>query len=347
MSDEKVVEKLYRDINTGGLRRKRGANLDLSDSDDELEARRSRKRREFARMQKALLEDANVKQIAEDPKKLAFFRAIEDRDEDEDDIEILAESPEATEDQPDTQMVPESQAEDSGAVAGKDVQAAGHKRKRPLEEAQPDPANRRPPGPSRRTNATRKPLSLADMRESLSFLTEHPADTALAAPADPSSEVSDLEDENRWTRRRRPAAEGIVDRLSIKRTDSAASAGSAAGSGVTRMAFHDPSAVREPAGFRVPSLLRRATSSLSTDEHGISHGRDSSGGHHGDRGEGVRIGGTKKSGVGYLVKREREKKFEVRIEERLFETGRSGKSGRRGKPQESTIAGLCKRGSWE
>lgn len=39
-------------------------------------------------MRKALLADEKVGQIAEDPKKLAFLRAIEDR-EDDDDLDFL------------------------------------------------------------------------------------------------------------------------------------------------------------------------------------------------------------------------------------------------------------------
>lgn len=65
--DEKRVEKLYKDIANGGLRRKRGAERgDLWDSDDEDEAaarRRAAKQREFARMRKALLADEKIGKI--------------------------------------------------------------------------------------------------------------------------------------------------------------------------------------------------------------------------------------------------------------------------------------------
>jgi mediator of replication checkpoint protein 1 len=62
--DEKRIDKLYKDVTTGMLRRKRGADLDdLSDSDDEAEERRRRKQREFAKMRKALLEDENIGKI--------------------------------------------------------------------------------------------------------------------------------------------------------------------------------------------------------------------------------------------------------------------------------------------
>jgi mediator of replication checkpoint protein 1 len=65
--DEKRIDKLYKDVTTGMLRRKRGADLDdLSDSDDEAEERRRRKQREFAKMRKALLEDENIGKIGKD-----------------------------------------------------------------------------------------------------------------------------------------------------------------------------------------------------------------------------------------------------------------------------------------
>ena len=56
-------------MTNGGLRRKRAADFDLSDSDDEVEAKRRRKRNEFARMRKALLQDENIGKIG----KLNFY----------------------------------------------------------------------------------------------------------------------------------------------------------------------------------------------------------------------------------------------------------------------------------
>lgn len=52
-------------MTNGGLRRKRAADFDLSDSDDEVEARKRRKRNEFARMKKALLQDENIGKIGQ------------------------------------------------------------------------------------------------------------------------------------------------------------------------------------------------------------------------------------------------------------------------------------------
>lgn len=73
--DEKRIDKLYKDITTGGLRRKRGADLDEldDDSDDEAQERRRRKQREFAKMRKALLEDENIGKIGESQFSIMFF----------------------------------------------------------------------------------------------------------------------------------------------------------------------------------------------------------------------------------------------------------------------------------
>lgn len=68
IDDEKQVEKLYNDIANGGIRRKRGAELDLFDSDDEDEIaarRRAAKQREFAKMRKAMLADEKLGKIGE------------------------------------------------------------------------------------------------------------------------------------------------------------------------------------------------------------------------------------------------------------------------------------------
>jgi mediator of replication checkpoint protein 1 len=63
-SDEKQLNKLYKDITTGALRKKRGGDFDdLDDSDEELMERRRRKQEEFARMRRALLADERVGKI--------------------------------------------------------------------------------------------------------------------------------------------------------------------------------------------------------------------------------------------------------------------------------------------
>ena len=301
--DEKDIARIYKDINSGGLRRKRGAEFDLSDSDDDAEARQRRKRREFAKMRKALLENENVGKIAEDPKKLAFLRAIEDRENDDDDLDFLdLPAEDSFRVEPDTQEGPESQSQSAlpGSTLGK--------RKRPLQESVPDKANIRPVAAARRTQTTKKPATLAEIRESVSFLIEEPGSINIAP--DPSSSASEDElnpQEPKGNPRRRPNPNPnpIIDRLSLKRAESATV------SSTSRLAFHDPSTNPSIGGFKVPSLLRRATTSnLAVDNnHGIttlptaSTERAAGGGEKGDF---VRRGGTKKSSVNYFA-REMEK----------------------------------------
>lgn len=85
VQDEKDVNKLLKDLQSGLLRKKRGAEFDLDDSDDDDdgEARRRVKRRQMAKMRKELMKDGNIEKIASNPKRLAFLSAIEDRDRDE------------------------------------------------------------------------------------------------------------------------------------------------------------------------------------------------------------------------------------------------------------------------
>lgn len=281
------------------LRRKRGAEFDLSDSDDDAEARQRAKRREFAKMRKALLENENVGKIAQDPKKLPFLRAIEDRDHDSlgfleqlnDSSQMDLDSQEGA----DLQPHPES-AEDSASV----------KRKRPLQDSIPDNANRLPPV-ERRTRLIKKPSTLADIRKSVSFLLEEP-DTVphhLQPSSSPQSSDSESTQHNRIALASRRRTNPVIDRLSLKCAESTKT------TSTSRLAFHDPSTRSVPDGFRVPSLLRRATTSQlpnGTDKHGISTNTASTeraaGG--GEKGDFIRRGGSRKSSIGYFA-RERER----------------------------------------
>ncbi|KAL6721457.1 hypothetical protein ACLMJK_000560 [Lecanora helva] len=318
-SDEKAVEKLYKDINSGMLRRKRGADFDLSDSEDDLEARRRRKQNAFAKMRKALMADENVGKIAEDPKKSAFFQSIEDRKYD-DDFDFLDRPAEESfrvemdtqEDQPASQSQPQQQPS---------LPAPQSKpRLPPLQDSLPNTTNTtRPPPTARRTAAPKKPATLAEIRESVSFLTEDPAGSLTNHTADTSSSASEDEPHHQAPcHPRRTPANPIIDRLSLKRAESSA----ANASNAARLAFHDPSSAG-PAiggGFKVPSLLRRATtSSLSAsgaDANGISTataGTERAAG--GGEKEFVRRGGGKRSSVNFSA-REKERKGVVEGVER-------------------------------
>ncbi|KFY44890.1 hypothetical protein V494_01256 [Pseudogymnoascus sp. VKM F-4513 (FW-928)] len=260
-ADEQQVNKLFKDITSGMLRKKRGADYDLSDSDDDGEARRRMKRREFAKMRKALLADEQIGKIAENPKRAAFLRAIEDRnDEDQDmiflddeivDAENAASSqPVANdEDSQDATVVPNSQPETATAAL---------KRKATTESQARLPPN------LRRTKAlaAKRPTSLSEIRASVSSLIDDP--NAINAPADDSDSDVEIEGsesadggkgkENHDPFARRHSGSAVVDRMSLKRQASTEMSSS------TRLAFASTSAT---SGFKVPTLLRRATTNSS------------------------------------------------------------------------------------
>lgn len=364
--DGKAIEKLFKDINNGGLRRKRGADFDLSDSDDDAEARRRRKQREFAKMRKALLENANVGKIAEDPRKMAFLKAIEDQDDDQD-IDFLDRPAEDTFCvEMDTQQEGESQSQQKdtaeGPKLGKEKDPPGY-----------DKAAMRPPATSRRTApaASKKPASLKEIRDSVSFLIEEPGsfninteDPSSSADEDPGEEAEipplrrndtpeDTSISNIQTTKnpRRTRSNPIIDRLVLKRQQSS-SASSLASS--TFQAFQAPGAPASATTF-IPPLLRRAgTSNLSalsnTDANGISHAtaaaatERAAGG--GDKEGFVKRGGTKRSSVNFAMW-EREKRGVVEEVERRKKEEREKLRARR-QHDGGGIVGMLSRGStWD
>lgn len=282
------MAKLLKDITTGALRRRRGNDddFDLDDSDDEMLARRRQKQREFARMRNALLADGKVGELAENPKKAAFFKAIEDRDDDDDvSLDFLGHEQEGS-----TQDAPSSQ--DGAAETQTDTGREGerNKRKRPLEPAAED-ANNRPPPHLRRKPASamsKKPATLAEIRDTLSFLTERPEydsfhEDASVEDDEGEQHVNDNEaEEPAVTSREREAYVGfshprrtrgpVVDRLALLRQASSNSATSASSN--TRLAFHTGAASDKATsfGFKPPILRKTTTSSSSSSASESSRG---------------------------------------------------------------------------
>ena len=195
--DEAAVSKLLKDITTGALRRKRGVgdDLDLSDEEDAAARRREAKRREFAKMRRELLKDEAVSKIAEDRKKEAFLRSIEDREVEEDSYGF--DQPETPLDEPDSQ----SQSNPFGdqiAVAATPTEpksqlatSVGQKAKTPLDQVSDSALNRIPAVRCRAKAPNKRPTTLAEIRESVSFLIEEP--DAQAGTIDLG--LSDSEDE--------------------------------------------------------------------------------------------------------------------------------------------------------
>ncbi|EAQ85772.1 hypothetical protein CHGG_07025 [Chaetomium globosum CBS 148.51] len=254
--DEKQVEKLFHDVTTGQLRRKRNGNWDdLSDSDDGGEARRRMKRRQFAKMQRTLYADERISKVAENPRNQAFMRTIEDRGSDDEMDFIFAPPP------------PPPGAESQGTQASSAGPAAVIPNSQPQAAPLPNP---------RRTNVGKKPSNIGEIRESLSNLLDEPFNPASSLI--PATEAGSSDDEarpqsshsnssnkeNRNPRRSKPAP-AIIDRINLKRNSSTASS-------ANKLAFASATTTTSTTGaatggtFKVPALLRRATTNslLST-----------------------------------------------------------------------------------
>ncbi|KAM0429345.1 hypothetical protein ACHAPT_006563 [Fusarium lateritium] len=322
--DEKQVEKLFKDITTGMLRRKRGAGYDLDDSDDDGEARRRMKRRQFAKMQKALFADERVKKIAENPGNQAFLRTIEDRGSD-DEMDILD-----VQEEPNEQSQSQSQEEENASNTVPDSQP-----RKAL-----DSADNRPPAHMRRTKEGKKPSNIGEVRETLSNLLEEPHGSVIPATeagsdsegeeeAAPSHERSDKENDGPNPRRGRVA---VVDRISLKRNNS-----SSVSTG--RMAFASTST----SSFKVPALLRRATTNslVSGSTSTTSSGTSTPASGFGEEAK-IKKGATKKSGV-HAFARDTERRAKLEESERRREERKvKGAEKRIG-----VVGGLLGRGTFE
>jgi mediator of replication checkpoint protein 1 len=346
---------LLKDITTGALRRRRGGGddeFDLDDSDDEHQARRREKQREFAKMRKALLADDKIGELAENPKKAAFFRALEDRDvEDDFELEFLEEKDSGS--QNDSQGMTTEEQEDGSA---KD-----NKRKRPLEPSAVDVANRPPPN-LRRTPASamsKKPATLAEIRESLSFLTETPeydsfhedasvdedepteGDDFNASGADEAAHSDDANSQPReefakpsHPRRTRGP---VVDRLALLRQASSNSATATTGSGSSKLAFQTGGNSDGPIGFRPPKLLHRISTGSSTSSNSSTTS---------NRVSKPAASGPKKGGAvnSYTAAREKERERQLRVKQR---NGSSNVTKLLNKHASGGLGALAGKGQWD
>lgn len=325
--DEQMVDKLFHDITSGALRRKRGADYDLSDSDDGGEARRRMKRRQFAKMQKALFTDERVKKIAEKPGNQAFMRTLEDRESD-DEMDFLNIGPESmdtddTQSASQDQMIPDSQP--SAAVARQlgSSTAAG-----------------RPPANERRTKNGKKPSNISEIRESVSSLLEEPhlaiipATTADSEDEDEEAEPSTSHSNKENRNPRRTAAEpAVIDRMSLKRQSSSNLSAS------SKLAFAMPAGTGAT-GFKVPALLRRATTNSlasATSSTGVSTASS----RFGDDGKIKKTAG-KRSGVSALA-RETERRAALQENEKRREAKKWKGAEKRGR----AVGGLFGAGKFE
>ncbi|KIH89535.1 hypothetical protein SPBR_06342 [Sporothrix brasiliensis 5110] len=397
-NDEKQVEKLFRDVTTGMLRRKRGAggagDYDLSDSDDGGEARRRMKRRQFARMQQALFADERVSKVAENPRNQAFLRTIEDRGSD-DEMDFIfdgaAEQPAAT---PTSATATASTA--SPAVPGVDTTTS-------IPDSQPSgpPAataaavqKQQQNHPRRRrlsANPGKKPANLGEIRESLSSLLEDyhndGSNLSIVADSEFGSDGEEQEDDGNKENeplaaagatgasvvRRRPGRSHnvqVVDRISLKRNNSnmsSASASSAASTSSssassTTMGGGAVSMGLGPTGFRVPALLRRATtnslvsngsassssSSSNSSSSNNSTNSDKNNSHNsagklGDKDDGkIKKNASKMSGIHYFA-RENERRAAIAASDKR----RQAKKAKNAEGRARAVGGLFGAGKFE
>lgn len=317
------MDKLFKDITTGMLRRKRGAGeFDLDDEDDGGEARRRMKRRQFAKMQKALFADERISKVAENPRNQAFMRTIEDIGSDEE-MDFLYEP--APGDNKDSQE--ESQdnhPQSTGSVVPDSQPAAAGTMSAPAKRA---------PAAERRTKPSKKPSNIGEIRETLSNLLDEPSGNSIISATDFGSDSEegggDEDDggssnkENANPRRGRSRHAGqVVDRISLKRQGS-----SNVSTGGSRLAFAAPNSSN--AGFKVPALLRRATtnslistgSSSASGKGGAAGASGSSAGGFGEEAK-IKSKAGKKSGISYLARENDRRKAvdeaEKRREQRKF-----------------------------
>lgn len=309
------------------LRRKRGADYDLSDSDDGGEARRRMKRRQFQKMQKALFADERVKKIAENPGNQAFLRTIEDRGSD-DEMDFL----DATEEQKESQGS-QSQEEEESTQPQQQQTVPDSQTRAPLVSA----GENRPAANMRRTKDGKKPSNIGEIRETLSNLLEEthgsiiPATEVGSDSEDEAPSTARSDKENRHPRRNRVA---VVDRISLKRNSSTMSSTTS----TTRLAFATTSA---SATFKVPALLRRATTNSFAAGSTTSSGSSTPTTGFGDEGK-IKKTASKKSGINAFA-RDSERRAKLQQSEKR----REERKVRGAEKRMGVVGGLLGRGTFE
>ncbi|RPB27835.1 hypothetical protein L211DRAFT_467133 [Terfezia boudieri ATCC MYA-4762] len=291
--DARNVTKLFKDLQSGGLRRKRGAgaDFDVSDSEDEEDRRRAVRRRNEARLRKMLLEDRKISKIAENPKRKAFLECLQDNEGDEQGMFLdVVEDEEELSQALDTPM---GEKEVVGGGEGRELirrEGGRLQREDSLGGAgsDNDAFSKGPRLPKTRVGAKKRDVGLAEIRSQLSFLVDdderlggdlsdlsdgdntdgHPdqdpemGESLIGAP-DPEAAADDSTIITTTTtsitaataRNSRRTNRTVIDRISLKRT---ATLENTTHNTNSKLAFHNPSDA-DPAAFRAPGLLRRAT----------------------------------------------------------------------------------------
>ena len=285
------------------------------------------------------MQNENVGKIAEDPKKSAFFKAIEDREGDEE-LDFLADRP--TEDSFRVEMETQNDETPLNETIQESPEEAPPNDPRP--NSAPEQTTMRPPPSKRRTQVPKRPSTLAEIKESVSFLTEDPAAHTINSfsSSDEDDEVPQTQYPNH-NHPRRTSANPIIDRLTLKR-ESCSSASASAGAANSAMAFHAPAAMGGSSQF-VPSLLRRATTSGLSGVIGGGEGTAAT-----ERAAGGKEnefvgkkGGGKRSSVNFAVREGVKKGLVDQVERRR----REGKERMAREREKVGLAGLRRSGTWD
>ncbi|PVH92369.1 hypothetical protein DM02DRAFT_543809 [Periconia macrospinosa] len=292
---QQAIEQMYKDVTTGGLRKRAAGRdaFDLSDSEDEAELRRRKWQRERQRMSKAILADERIGKLAQNAKQQAFINSMIDT---YDDAEYgFLEEPEQPAEESQSQSQPNEPAgtealiepEEEMAIPDSQASQTANPLKRKSPSLDSHEKENRPPANQRRTaappsdNPFKKARTLPEIQHQLSELLEDPR---VIVPD--SQYISDSDNEEEAPAPK-PKTTAIIDRLSLSRSSTTLSDKGA----TTTVAGQSMAFSSTTAGFRVPSLVRRATSNFST----VSE-RSSSGAATPTEGT-VRRGGTGKSNI--------------------------------------------------
>ena len=196
---------------------------------------------------------------------MAFLRAIEDREEEDDSTDFLGFEEEAQLESPDSQSQEQDPARITESVEPQAALPQSNDLKRKFTDESDNtenipPANKHPRRTTALDTAPKKARTLEEIRESVSFLIDEPS-------VIPDSQYSDAESDNEQPLPPTRQNIAIVDRLSAKRSAAASTATDANGN----LAFVASEKSFAP-GFRVPSLIRRSTSSSIVSNSSTSSG---------------------------------------------------------------------------
>lgn len=272
---------------------------------------------------------------AANPKQAAFLQAIEDRDDDDDGIfldqpEDLSQVPDSQQDVDHPRALQES---DTNVLKRKHISSGDE------EESYEQGADDR--SKKRRTGNVTRPTSLIDIRNTLSEIIGEDSINLDEEDDDRQSSYSSEEEEAGEFQRDSALAEAatapvehhkrttadetrskVIDRIALRRAERSASSRSSVGEGQGPMAFYSNSRAGSNS-FKVPSLLRRATTNASVESDGKPAAANNTGGMGAKV---IKMGGSKKSSINYHVREtERRQKIEKLAKERKDSQVRAGK----------------------